>query len=51
MARVPAKSVSAAERDRIQTLEADLKAVIYGQDKAIEQVDGNTAATQNNHLS
>ncbi|QUW01762.1 ATP-dependent Clp protease ATP-binding subunit ClpA [Chloracidobacterium sp. MS 40/45] len=38
MARVPAKSVSAAERDRIQTLEADLKAVIYGQDKAIGQV-------------
>ncbi|MFQ3582211.1 MAG: ATP-dependent Clp protease ATP-binding subunit ClpA [Chloracidobacterium sp.] len=38
MARIPAKSVSAAERDRMQTLEADLKAVIYGQDKAIEQV-------------
>ncbi|OYT70250.1 MAG: ATP-dependent Clp protease ATP-binding subunit ClpA [Chloracidobacterium sp. CP2_5A] len=38
IARVPAKSVSAAERDRMQTLEADLKAVIYGQDKAIEQV-------------
>ncbi len=38
IARVPAKSVSAAERDRMQTLEADLKAVIYGQDKAIAQV-------------
>lgn len=38
IARVPAKSVSAAERDRMKTLEADLKAVIYGQDKAIEQV-------------
>jgi ATP-dependent Clp protease ATP-binding subunit ClpA len=38
IAKIPAKSVSASERDRIVTLEPDLKSVIYGQDKAVEQV-------------
>ena len=35
MARIPAKSVTASDRDRLKTLERDLKLVIFGQDKAI----------------
>ncbi len=35
MARIPAKSVSASDRDTLRTLERDLKLVIFGQDAAI----------------
>ena len=36
MARIPAKSVSASDRDSLRTLERDLKLVIFGQNAAIE---------------
>jgi ATP-dependent Clp protease ATP-binding subunit ClpA len=36
MARIPAKSVSASDRDALRTLERDLKLTIFGQDQAIE---------------
>ncbi len=36
MARIPAKSVSASDKDVLRTLERDLKLTIFGQDKAIE---------------
>ncbi len=35
MARIPAKSVSASDRDVLRTLERDLKLTIFGQDLAI----------------
>jgi ATP-dependent Clp protease ATP-binding subunit ClpA len=38
IARIPEKSVSQGERDRLATLEADLKANVFGQDTAIEAV-------------
>ena len=38
MAGVPSASISGQERDRLRTLEGDLKARIFGQDAAIEQV-------------
>jgi ATP-dependent Clp protease ATP-binding subunit ClpA len=38
MARIPARSVSGSDKERLQNLDPDLKAVIYGQDHAIEQV-------------
>ncbi|MES0874400.1 ATP-dependent Clp protease ATP-binding subunit ClpA [Sinimarinibacterium thermocellulolyticum] len=38
IARIPPKSVSANDRDRLATLERDLKLVIFGQDTAIEQL-------------
>jgi ATP-dependent Clp protease ATP-binding subunit ClpA len=36
MARIPAKSVSASDKDVLRTLERDLKLTIFGQDPAIE---------------
>lgn len=36
MARIPAKSVSASDRDSLRTMERDLKLSIFGQDSAIE---------------
>ena len=36
MARIPAKSVSASDRDVLRTLERDLRLTIFGQDRAIE---------------
>jgi len=36
MARIPPKSVSASDKDVLQTLERDLKLTIFGQDDAIE---------------
>jgi ATP-dependent Clp protease ATP-binding subunit ClpA len=36
IARIPPKSVSANDRERLATLERDLKLVIFGQDAAIE---------------
>jgi ATP-dependent Clp protease ATP-binding subunit ClpA len=38
IARIPPKSVSANDRDRLATLERDLKLVIFGQDAAIDQL-------------
>ena len=38
MARIPARSVSGSDRERLADLEPALKGVIYGQDHAIEQV-------------
>ncbi len=40
MARIPAKSVSASDRDTLRTLERDLKLTIFGQDRAIEALAG-----------
>jgi ATP-dependent Clp protease ATP-binding subunit ClpA len=36
MARIPAKSVSASDKDVLRTLDRDLKLTIFGQDRAIE---------------
>ncbi|HVV85168.1 MAG TPA: ATP-dependent Clp protease ATP-binding subunit ClpA [Kofleriaceae bacterium] len=38
MARIPARSVSTSDRDKLSALETDLKRTIFGQDKAIEQI-------------
>ncbi len=38
MARIPEKTVTGSERDRLKSLDAELKAVIYGQDDAIEAI-------------
>jgi ATP-dependent Clp protease ATP-binding subunit ClpA len=38
IAKIPARSVSGSDRERLQNLDQELKAVIYGQDHAIEQV-------------
>ncbi len=38
MARIPARTVSTDERDKLLTLERDLRLVIYGQDPTIESV-------------
>ena len=38
MAKIPPKTVSVSDKDRLQNLEAELKAVIYGQDHAIAQL-------------
>ena len=40
MARIPAKSVSASDKDVLRTLERDLRLTIFGQDKAIEALGG-----------
>ncbi len=38
IAKIPPKTVSASDKDRLQSLEDELKAVIYGQDHAISQL-------------
>ena len=38
MARIPAKSVSASDRDALRTLERDLKLTIFGQNNAVESL-------------
>lgn len=38
IAKIPPKSVSGSDKDRLKTLDAELKTVIYGQDHAIQQV-------------
>ncbi len=38
VARIPPKSVSSSDRDRLKTLERDLKLVIFGKDRAIESL-------------
>lgn len=38
MAKIPPKTVSGSDRDKLKVLETELKAVIFGQDHAISQV-------------
>lgn len=38
MAKIPEKTVSSSDRDRLKNLEQDLKAVIFGQDEPIEKL-------------
>jgi ATP-dependent Clp protease ATP-binding subunit ClpA len=38
MAKIPPKTVSASDKEKLQSLDAELKAVIYGQDHAINQM-------------
>ncbi|HTM09496.1 MAG TPA: ATP-dependent Clp protease ATP-binding subunit ClpA [Verrucomicrobiae bacterium] len=38
IAKIPPRSVSASDKVQIQNLEGDLKAVVFGQDKAIESL-------------
>jgi len=38
MARVPARSVSVSQKDRLKNLDRDLKLAIFGQDQAIDSV-------------
>src|SRR5262245_35459898 len=38
MAKIPPKTVSASDKERMQNLETDLKGVIFGQDHAITQL-------------
>ncbi|MDH5671657.1 MAG: ATP-dependent Clp protease ATP-binding subunit ClpA [Myxococcales bacterium] len=38
MARIPEKSVSSSDRDRLLQIDKDLKRVIFGQDEAIEKL-------------
>ena len=38
IAKIPPKTVSVSDKDRLQTLEGELQAVIYGQDHAISQL-------------
>src|SRR5215467_6261925 len=38
MAKIPPKTVSASDKEKLQSLDAELKAVIYGQDHAIDQL-------------
>src|SRR5262245_25799746 len=38
MAKIPPKTVSVSDKERMQNLETDLKSVIYGQDHAIAQL-------------
>ena len=40
MARVPSRTVSTTDRERLETLDRDLRLVIYGQDPAIEALVG-----------
>ncbi len=38
MAKVPARTVSVSDRDRLQTLDRDMKLLVFGQDQAIDTV-------------
>ena len=38
MARIPTRSVSKSDKERLLNLESDLRGVIYGQDQAVKQV-------------
>ncbi|MCG8419807.1 MAG: ATP-dependent Clp protease ATP-binding subunit ClpA [Proteobacteria bacterium] len=38
IARIPPKSVTTSDKEKLKSLDADLKRVIYGQDKAIEEL-------------
>jgi ATP-dependent Clp protease ATP-binding subunit ClpA len=41
IARVPAQSVSSNDRSKLQNLDRDLKAVVFGQDKAIDALSAS----------
>lgn len=38
MAKIPTKSVSGSDKDRLQNLDSELKSVIFGQDHAVEMM-------------
>jgi ATP-dependent Clp protease ATP-binding subunit ClpA len=38
MARIPARTVSSSDKEKLATLETDLKRVIFGQDQAVQQL-------------
>jgi ATP-dependent Clp protease ATP-binding subunit ClpA len=38
MAKIPPRTIAGSEKDRLQSLEASLKGVIYGQDHAVSQI-------------
>ncbi len=38
MARIPAKTVSGSDKERLQNIEKELKSTLYGQDHAVEQM-------------
>jgi ATP-dependent Clp protease ATP-binding subunit ClpA len=38
MAQIPPREVSTSDKDRLRNLEAELKGVVFGQDRAIEQL-------------
>jgi ATP-dependent Clp protease ATP-binding subunit ClpA len=38
MAKIPPKTVSVSDKDRLQSLEGELKGVLFGQDEAIAQI-------------
>jgi ATP-dependent Clp protease ATP-binding subunit ClpA len=38
MAKIPPKTVSGSDKQRLQSIEKELKAVLYGQDHAVEQM-------------
>lgn len=38
IARIPAQNISSNDRNRLKTLERDMKAVVFGQDKAIKSL-------------
>ena len=38
MAKIPPKSVSGSDKERLQSLDSELKSVIFGQDHAVEQM-------------
>ncbi len=38
MAQIPPREVSTSDKERLRTLEADLKSVVFGQDEAISQL-------------
>jgi len=38
MARIPARSVSTSDKDRLQRIDADLKLTVFGQDPAIDTI-------------
>jgi ATP-dependent Clp protease ATP-binding subunit ClpA len=38
MARIPARTVTVSDRDRLRTLDRDMKLLVFGQDAAIDQI-------------
>jgi ATP-dependent Clp protease ATP-binding subunit ClpA len=38
IARIPEKSISSSDKDKLRTLERDLKMIVFGQDRAIESL-------------
>jgi len=38
IARIPEKSISSSDKDKLQTLERDLKLIVFGQDRAVESL-------------